>query len=83
MDGVTLTDGRSVSADVVVLPHTTTPAALLLLDKESLAKLGMAKDGLHLFRGMVPLEVKQLMFLECEVRCSKKKWGETAHVPGV
>lgn len=65
-DGVVLVDGTMIQADVVIY-GTGFRKSYDLFDKVTQDKLAVEKDGLYLFRNMIPPNVSDLAFIGSEV----------------
>merc|ERR1711971_51379 len=65
-DGAVLVDGTMIQADVVIY-GTGFRKSYDLFDKVTQDKLAVEKDGLYLFRNMIPPNVSDLAFIGSEV----------------
>ena len=65
-DGVVLTDGKEIKCDLVVY-GTGFKKSYKLFDNIVQRKLDLEKDGLYLYRNIVPPRVPNLAFIGCEV----------------
>merc|ERR1712178_592004 len=65
-DGVILTDGTKVQADLVVY-GTGFTKHYNYLDRLLQQKLNLQKDGLYLYRNIIPTGLPDLAFVGCEV----------------
>ena len=64
--GVVLVDGSELDADLVVY-GTGFTKNYDIFDKVIQSKLGIQKDGLYLFRNIIPPQVPDVAFIGCEV----------------
>lgn len=65
-DGVVLADGARISADVVIY-GTGFGKSYDVFDEATQKKLGVQRDGLYLYRNIIPPAVADLAFIGCEV----------------
>merc|ERR1711953_1569054 len=65
-DGIVLTDGTQIPADVVIY-GTGFGKSYDLFDEATQKKLGVQRDGLYLYRNIIPPAVADLAFVGCEV----------------
>jgi len=65
-NGVTLTDGTFIEADVVIY-GTGFGKSYKLFDESTQKKLAVQRDGLYLYRNIIPPAVSDLAFIGCEV----------------
>lgn len=65
-DGVVLTNGKEIKCDLVVY-GTGFKKSYKLFDNIVQRKLDLEKDGLYLYRNIVPPRVPNLAFIGCEV----------------
>jgi cation diffusion facilitator CzcD-associated flavoprotein CzcO len=65
-DGVVLADGTQIPADVVIY-GTGFGKSYALFDETTQKKLAAQRDGLYLYRNIIPPAVPDLAFIGCEV----------------
>lgn len=65
-NGITLTDGTFIPADVVIY-GTGFGKSYKLFDEVTQEKLAVQRDGLYLYRNIIPSAVSDLAFIGCEV----------------
>merc|ERR1712187_283662 len=65
-DGVVLTDGTQIPADVVIY-GTGFGKSYEIFDKATQQKLAVQRDGLYLYRNIIPAAVPNLAFVGSEV----------------
>merc|ERR1712228_783700 len=65
-DGIVLTDGTEIQADVVIY-GTGFRKSYDIFDKATQRKLAVARDGLYLYRNIIPPAVSNLAFVGSEV----------------
>merc|ERR1712125_176848 len=65
-DGVVLADGTQIPADVVIY-GTGFGKSYALFDEATQKKLAVQRDGLYLYRNIIPPAVSDLAFIGCEV----------------
>jgi hypothetical protein len=65
-NGIILSDGTLIPADVVIY-GTGFGKSYKLFDKATQEKLAVQRDGLYLYRNIIPPAVSDLAFIGCEV----------------
>merc|ERR1739838_920367 len=65
-DGIVLTNGTVIPADVVIY-GTGFGKSYDVFDEATQKKLGVQRDGLYLYRNIIPPAVAYLAFIGCEV----------------
>jgi len=65
-DGIVLTDGTQIPADVVIY-GTGFGKSYAIFDKDTQEKLAVQRDGLYLYRNIIPPAVPDLAFVGSEV----------------